>query len=306
MDRKRILIAGGSGFIGRALVREFLAQGFEVAVLTRSPRQSAGGAQELAWDGSSAGAWTASLDGAEAIINLTGKSINCPHTPENLREITDSRVNSVNAIAAAIRQVRLPPRVWVQASATGFYGDTGDTVCDEDTPAGNGTLAEICKKWEGAFSTAALTQTRKVCLRIGFVLGREGGALPVLCKMTRLFLGGAAGSGRQYVSWVHLTDLVAMFKAATVGEQFQGIFNAIAPNAVTNAELMRELRRVLHRPWSPPAPEFAVKLGARLMGSEGSLALASQRSVPRRFQEAGFPFRFSGLEEALKDLCAKP
>ena len=347
MHPKRIVIAGGSGFIGCALAREFSARDFEVVVLTRSPRQRTDRIREVQWDGEQAGAWISFLDGADAVINLAGKSINCPHTPANLRAIIESRVNSVNAIAAAIGgddsafgskthafplirpadtfspiggegrdegalshnpaafTLQTPPRVWVQASATGFYGDTGDVACDETAAVGNDTLANICHQWEAAFTAANVPQTRKVVLRIGFVLGRDGGALPVLSKMTKFFLGGAAGNGRQYLSWIHLADLARMFATAVEDEQLSGTFNTVAPGVVTNAEFMRELRRALHRPWSPPAPAFAVKLGARLMGSEGSLALASQRCVPKRFLEAGFRFRFAGLAPALNDLCSK-
>ncbi len=147
MSQKRLVIAGGSGFIGRALTKEFSARGFEVIVLTRSPQKRTDGVQEAEWDGARSGAWTALLDGADAVINLAGKIINCPHTPENLRDITASRVNSVAALATAIGRVKNPPRVWVQASAVGYYGDTGDVVCDENSPAGNDALADICRKW---------------------------------------------------------------------------------------------------------------------------------------------------------------
>ncbi len=300
--KSKIILAGGSGFIGSALAREFSRRGHEVVVLTRSPRERNDGAREVAWDAENIGAWAEQLEGAMAVINLTGKNINCPHTPENLRGITASRVNSVNALAAAIDKIKTPPRVWVQASATGFYGDTGDTLCDESAPNGRDNLSKICRDWEESFAAATLPQTRKVTLRIGFVLGRESGALPVLSKLTKLFLGGAVGSGRQYISWIHLTDLLQMFVAAVENQKLSGIFNAVAPNAVTNAEFMRELRHALHRPWSPPAPAFAVKLGARLMGSEPSLALVSQRCSPKRFSEARFQFQFSELAPALKNL----
>lgn len=243
------------------------------------------------------------LDGADAVVNLTGKNINCPHTLENLRDIAASRVNSVRAIAAAIGQVKNPPRAWVQASAVGFYGDAGDAVRDENSFAGADALAEVCRQWEAAFAAADVPRTRKITLRIGVVLGRDGGALPVLAKMTRFFLGGAAGSGRQYISWIHIADLTAMVAAVVADEKLSGIFNAVAPDPVTNAEFMRELRHALRRPWNPPAPEFAVKLGARLTGSEGSLALVSQRCAPKRFLEAGFKFRFVDVAAALNDLC---
>jgi len=214
-------------------------------------------------------------------------------------------VDSASAIATAIAQLARPPRVWVQASAIGYYGDTRDVACDESVPNGTDNLANICRQWEAACAAATLPQTRKIILRIGFVLGRESGALPVLARLTKCFLGGAVGNGRQYISWIHLADLVALFVAAVENENLSGTFNAVAPNAVTNAEFMRELRRVLHRPWSPPAPAFAVKLGAKLMGSEPSLALISQQCVPKRITEAGFEFQFPQLRGALENLCAK-
>ncbi len=305
MDSKRIVIAGGSGFIGRALAAEFSAQDFEVVVLTRTPRARVGNVCEVAWDGKNIGEWIQNLDGAEAVINLTGKNINCPHTSENLQAIIASRVDSVNVIAAALQQIKIPPRVWVQASAVGFYGDTGNAIADENSPVGNDSLAKICQQWESAFTATNTPQTRKVTLRIGFVLGRDGGALPVLSKITKLFLGGAVGSGRQYISWIHLADLVQMFLAAVKQDNLTGTFNAVAPGATTNAYFMQELRRALHRPWSPPAPEFAVRLGSWLMRSEASLALTSQRCVPKKFLEAKFQFQFSNLHSALANLCRK-
>ena len=304
MNANRVILAGGSGFIGRALACEFSGRGFAVCVLTRSPRQRTDGVREIEWDGANVGPWTAQLEGAEALINLTGKSINCPHTPENLRAITESRINSVNVLAAACAQVKQPPRVWAQASAIGYYGDTGDVPRDETASAGDDALANICRQWEGVFAKVNLAGTRKVTLRIGFVLGRDGGALPLLSKMTKLFLGGAAGRGTQYVSWIHLADLAAMFVAAVTDETTAGTYNAVGPNPVTNAEFMRELRRALHRPWSPSAPAFAVKLGARLMGSDGSLALVSQRCAAKRFSKVRFPFQFTEVKEALNDLCS--
>jgi uncharacterized protein (TIGR01777 family) len=302
MNQKRIVIAGGSGFIGTALAKELIARNYEVVVLARSPSERSDGIHEEEWDGEHLGEWIKFLDGARAVINLTGKNINCPHTPENLRELTASRVNSVNAIAAAILHVKTPPPVWVQAGAVGFYGAAKSNLCDENSPAGNDPLAEICERWEAAFALAKTPTTRKVLLRIGFVLGRVGGALPVLAKLAKCFLGGSVGSGEQFISWIHLADLTRMFVEAIECEELSGAFNAVAPKSVTNKEFMRELRRALHRPWSPPAPEFAVRLGARLMGSEPSLALDGQRCAPKGFLAAGFEFQFSELRPALEDI----
>jgi uncharacterized protein len=314
MSPRRVVIAGGTGFIGVTLTKQFQARGYGVVVLTRSPRERADGVGEVEWDGLRQGGWIENLDGAEAVINLAGKNINCPHTPRNVRELTDSRVNSVRAIAAAISRVAQPPRVWVQAGAIGFYGDTSDRWCDEASPAGHGTLANICRDWEAAFLGTAPplsngrqekgpAATRRVLLRIGMVLGRAGGALPVLARLTKWFLGGAAGSGRQFVSWVHLEDLGRVFVTAVERTDLAGVFNAVAPNPVTNAEFMRQLRRVVHRPWSPPVPAFAMRLGGRLVGVEPSLALISQRCAPKRLAEMGFKFQFRDLDSALEDLC---
>jgi uncharacterized protein (TIGR01777 family) len=301
--QKRIILAGGSGFLGNALAQTFQARQYEVVVLTRSPRSRKDGVKEVDWDGKSQGGWAAQADGAYAIVNLTGKNINCPHTTENLRLIAASRVDSCQAVATAIHRAKMPPAVWVQASAIGFYGDTGDRLCDETATNGSDALSKVCANWETAGNTVGLPQTRKVILRIGVVLGREGGALPVLVKITKWFLGGSAGSGRQFISWIHLADLMQMFVTAVEDPQMSGVFNAVAPRAATNAEFMSKLREVLHRPWSPPAPAFAIKLGSRLMGSESSLVLNGQRCVPGRFLAAGFSYRFPELGAALKDLC---
>jgi hypothetical protein len=302
MSMKRIVLAGGSGFIGRALARALLVRGYEVVVLTRSPGKDSG-FREVEWDGAHLGEWIKFLNGAEAVVNLAGRNVNCPHTPDNIQEILESRVNSVRAIALSFGHVKRPPRVWVQAGAVGFYGDTKDRLCDESSTAGGDALAGVCKLWENAFNAADTPKTRRVLLRIGFVLGRNGGALPVLSKLTKWFLGGSAGNGKQFISWIHLADLTRMFVEAIERDSLSGTFNAVGLNPETNRFFMSELRHALRRPWSPPAPEFAVRLGARWMDSEPSLALASQCCAPIRFLEAGFEYQFQRLRPALENLC---
>ncbi|HSY74671.1 MAG TPA: TIGR01777 family oxidoreductase [Dongiaceae bacterium] len=299
---KRIILAGGSGFIGNALAKELLVRNYEVVVLTRTPRSRNDGVKEIGWDGAHIGEWIKFLEGAGAVVNLVGRSVHCIHTPKNFREIIESRVNSVCTIAAAFRQIQNPPRVWVQASGIGFYGDCGERLCDESTSGGSDNLSEICQQWESAFNSVEMPKTRRVILRIGVVLGNGGGGLPVMARLTKWFLGGTAGSGRQYFSWIHLADLTRMFVESIERENMSGIFNAVAPNPKKNAEFMRELRRTLHRPWSPPAPEWAVRIGARFMKTEPSFALTSCRCEPKRFIESGFKFQFPELRHALKNL----
>lgn len=300
--KKRVVFAGGSGFLGSALVQPLLEKNYEVVVLTRSPRKRDDGVKEIAWDGKTLGAWVQYLADAHAVINLAGRSVNCRHTPKNLREIVESRVNSVNAIASAIHNLARPPGIWIQAGSLAFYGDLADEWCEEGAPSGAGEMVETCRLWETAFQAAPLPGTRRVLLRIGLVLARDGGALSVLGKLTKWFLGGSAGSGRQYVSWIHLADMKQMFTDSIERDDLHGVFNATSPNPVTNAEFMGELRRALHRPWCPPAPVWAVRFGSRLMETDPSLALTGRRCRPARFLRLGFQFQFPELRKALTDV----
>lgn len=302
MSQRRIILAGGSGFLGNALAKHFATLGDEVIVLTRRPRVCGDGVKEVAWDGRKLGNWEQFVDGADAVINLTGKSIQCVFTPENRRQIIASRVDSVRAISEAVRHAAQPPKLLIQTSAIGFYGQTCEMAADESTPGGKTFLAEACREWEAALSPQTLPATRCVTLRIGVVLGRGGGALPTLVRLTRCFLGGAAGDGKQFLSWIHLEDFIRVVHSIVENETWRGVFNATAPNPAKNAVFMRELRRVLDRPWSPPAPKFAVHLFAPLLGTDASLALGSQRVVPKRLLAAGFQFQFPELRAALEDL----
>ena len=300
--KPRIILAGGSGFIGQSLSSFLVSKNYEVVVLTRGKSDHHGSIREAHWDGKTLGEWTQFVNGALGLLNLTGRSINTRHTPEHRREIVDSRVNSVRILGKAISQCVQPPKVFVQVAGVGIYGNKGERVCDETTAPGDDFVSEVCKKWEGAFDSVDSPNTRKVLLRLGVVLGRNGGFLQILSRLTRWFLGGHVGNGRQYISWIHTADLSGMILQAIEQEQLTGVLNATAPNPVTNAELMRELRRALHRPWSPPVPEFAARIGSWLMGTEASLALVSQRCVPKRFLEKNFQFEFPTLREALANI----
>jgi uncharacterized protein len=300
---KRIVLAGGSGFVGQALAGSLLADGYEVHVLSRGAAGASLQGTAIPWDGATVGAWAQSLEDAAAVINLTGKNINCRPTAANRREIVRSRVAAVHAVAEAIHRCRRPPQVFLQTTAVGIYGDSGDTLCDESTPSGSGFLGKTCRQWEQAFEESPTPGVRRVALRLGVVLGRTGGAFPPLARLARWFLGGAAGSGRQYISWLHLNDTVRIYRTALDRDDFQGIYVAASPQPVTNAQFMRTLRAVLGRPWSPPVPAFALRIGGWLMDINAELPLTGQRCTPRRLLERGFAFEFPELAAAMRDLA---
>jgi uncharacterized protein (TIGR01777 family) len=302
MNRKRCVLAGGSGFLGTALAEKLMQKGYEVIVLGRSPGKVVGGVRHLQWDGKVLGAWAEAIDGCEAVVNFTGKSVACRYTPQNRDEIVSSRVNSVKVIAAAIAGCKTPPKAWVQCGSLAIYGDAGERICDENAVPADGFSPETCLLWEQAFESVMIPATRKVLFRIGFVLGEDKGALHTLAKLAKFYLGGAAGNGRQYISWIDGQDMNQMFLWAIERPDIRGVFNATSPNPVTNAQFMFDLRGALNRPWSPPVPAWAVRIGAGLMGIEAELALTGRRCVPARFQNKGFEFKHPILREALDRL----
>jgi uncharacterized protein len=301
VSKGRVVLAGGSGFLGRALAREFARAGYEPVVLTRKVRKNSR-VRQVEWDGRTNGAWARELEGAAAVVNLAGRSVECRHTPEHRREIVESRVNSVEAVGRAIAACGEPPKVLVQAASLAVYGDAGRRVCCEDAPAGRGFPVEVCLRWERAFDSLELSSTRKVLLRIGFVLGRDGGALPLLARLARLYLGGTVGEGHQYISWLHVRDFCRLVLWCVERPEASGVYNATGPCPVTNAEFMCELRCALRRPWSPRTPAWLVRLGALLLRTEPALALEGRRCIPDRLVEEHFKFLYTNLESALADL----
>jgi uncharacterized protein (TIGR01777 family) len=306
MSRGLVVLAGGSGFLGRALSGELTRAGYEVLVLTRRPRAGEGRVWQARWDGRTVGEWARLLEGAEAVVNLSERSVNCRYTRRNRREIVESRVHSVAALGRAMQSCATPPKVFIHIASLAVYGDAGRRLCCEDAPAGKGFSAETCLAWERAFERLELPSTRKLLLRTGLVLGRDGGALPTLARLARCYLGGTVGDGRQYVSWLHRQDFARLVLWCLERESAAGVYNATGPAPVTNAEFMCELRCALKRPWSPRTPAALVRLGAFLMGTEAELALHGRRAVPDRLVEEGFKFMYTNLEAALADIFYRP
>ena len=305
VSKGRVVLAGGSGFLGRALRDAFAFAGYEPVVLTRRLRKSDSRVRQVLWDGRSVGVWARELEGAVAVVNLAGRSVECRKTAKHRREIVESRVQSVEALGRAIESCEEPPAVFVQAASLAVYGDAGRRICDESTPAGQGFPAEVCVRWESAFNSLRLNATRKVLLRTGFVLGREGGALSRLARLALLYLGGTVGEGHQYVSWIHARDFCRLVLWCVGRVEAEGVFNATGPCPVTNAEFMCELRCALKRPWSPRLPAWLVRLGALMLMTDADLALEGRRCLPERLVEAHFKFIYTNLESALADLFIK-
>ena len=305
---KKAILAGGNGFIGSAVARQLVADGWEVALLTRGPGPAvdpAAGARSVIWDAAGAGPWEQEVEHADVVVNFAGRSVNSAPTPANRREILESRLAAVRALGAALARAGNRPAAWVQCSAVGYYGPRGDEPCGEDSPPGNDFFAEVCREWELTFAAACPPRVRPVALRLGVVLGRAGGAFPRLLRLARAGFGGAAGRGRQGMSWIHLDDAVDLIVRAATDETLRGPYNACAPQPVANAEFMRMLRGAVRRPWSPPVPAFAVRLGARfVMRTDPDLILHGQFAVPVRLLAAGHRFRHPQLEGALRDLLA--
>lgn len=295
--RLKVVIAGASGLIGQALVNAL--SGHEVVALNRSAKPQAG-ARVVQWDGASLGSWERELEGADALVNLAGAPVTLKWTKENKRLITESRVHTTEMLSQAVAACNEPPKVWVNGSAVGFYGDTGDTTVDEAAPSGKGFLPELCLAWERAVDFAP-SPTRKVLLRTGVVLSNHGGAFPPLLKLAKLFLGGPAGKGKQWMPWIHIEDEVRLIQWC-FDNDVRGPVNACAPLPVQNSELMRLLRSLVRRPWSPPVPEFALRVVGKTMGPDPEVVLMSSKVLPTVAMDGGFAYSHPMLEEALSDL----
>lgn len=302
----RIVIAGGSGFLGLNLARHLTGAGCEIVVLSRSvpcEGEVAGAWSHVRWDGRSVGAWAEALNGAAGLVNLAGRSVDCIKTPDHCDEILRSRVESTRALGEAMRRVSTPPPVWVQMGTAHIYGDPPETVCNEDSALGYGLAPFVGRAWEAAFDAKLPERTRGVVLRTSFVLGRSGGALTRLATLARWGLGGRVGAGRQGISWIHERDMNRLFERAIADERMSGVYLATAPNPVSNAEFMHLLRRALHRPIGLPAAPWMVRLGAPLvMRTDPELALYGRYCVSRRLRDDGFEFTFPELPDALNDL----
>lgn len=312
----KIVIPGGSGQVGTLLARAFHAEGREVVVLSRRPDGRAPW-RVVPWDGEAAGDWGSEVDGADAVINLAGRSVNCRYTPENRCAIIDSRVCSTHAVGEAIIRAARPPRVWLQMSTATIYAHRYDAPNDDVSGVLGGAepnlpdtwrfSLDVARQWEAALNEADTPRTRKTLLRSAMVMSADrGGVFDTLLGLARRGLGGQAGDGRQYVSWIHEQDFVRAIRLLLDRDDLAGPVSLAAPNPLPNAAFMRALRDAAGIKVGLPAQAaWMLEIGARALGTETELILKSRRVVPRRLTEAGFTFEYPDWPQAAQDLCRR-
>jgi hypothetical protein len=293
----KIVVAGGSGFLGEPLVRRLMARGDDVAVLSRDPLKVKAG-RGVRWDGITPGSWTAEIDAADVVVNLAGENVGAGRwTESRKRRLINSRVEATNAIVAALMSAPRKKRTLINASAVGYYGTDRDTPVEESSSKGRGFLADLVEQWESAAKRAEAV-ARVVILRFGVVLAADGGALAKMVVPFRFGAGGPVGSGQQWMSWVDRDDVLDAIQWAIDHDHVRGVYNITAPEPVRNREFAKTLGRVLHRPAVMPAPAFALRLIFGEMADEA--LLGGQRAVPRRAMREGFVFQSPTIEAALR------
>lgn len=300
--KQKIVIAAANGFLGKSLIQHF-SKHYRIVCLVRSPQPEQADVQYVIWDGKQLGTWSQELEGAKAIINLAGRSINCRYTEQNKKDILQSRLDSTRVIGEAIEQCTHKPEVWLNCSSVTIYEHSLTEAQDEyKSTRSSGFSTDVCLAWETAFNEFSWPEVRGIILRISVVLGNKEGALKPLVPITKLGLGGASGSGKQMFSWIHVADFCAAVDFLIHHTNASGAFNVCSPKPVTNKAFMRSLRNALRIPFGLWQPAWAVQLGARFIGTEAELVLESRYVVPTRLKEQGFQFKYPEIQEALNSL----
>jgi uncharacterized protein len=296
----KVVIAGGTGSVGRRLADDFASRGDDVTILTRAPRANLGHRQ-VRWDGATAGPWAVELEGA-IVVNLAGELVDRRPTAKNVELLRRSRVEPTKALAEASSRLETRPPLRLQMSTLAIYGDAGQGVVDEQHPVADGPqqMPGVARPWEQAVQGAGTD--RLVIMRTGIVLDHGTPAFDRLVHLTKLGVGGRISTGEQWISWIHVDDFLRAVRFIRDHEDLAGIVHVTAPNPIQNRDMMAALRNALHRPWSPPTPKPLVHLGALLMQTDPALALTGRRCVPKRLLDTGFEFNHPNFDSALQDL----
>ena len=299
---KRVVIFGGSGFIGINLARLLTDQGYAVDIVSRSkPADGAWGFHR--WDGRTLGDWASVVDGAHAVVNLAGRTVDCVKNPLQCDQILRSRVESTRVLGEAVDQAQSKPSVWVQMSTAHIYGDS-ELECTESSPFGYGLAPIVGKEWEAEFDRSCPDGIRGVVLRTSFVLGRDGAALRKLGTITKLGLGGTISTGTQGMSWIHIVDMCRIIEHAISNQSMTGAYISSGPKPVSNRAFMKSLRKAIGMPIGLPAAAWMIRFGAKfILRTDPELALYGRYVIPQRLLDEGFEFEYPDLDDALRDLC---
>lgn len=299
----KVVLAGGSGYLGILLANFYRSKAKEVVVLSRKTPTTDGNLRTVHWNGKDLDAWADELNEADLLVNLTGKNVNCRYTQKNKDEILNSRIDATEVLGKAIQHLKSPPKVWIQGASATIYRHAEDRYMDEQTgEIGSGFSVDVCKAWEEKFWEQKIPHTRKIVLRIGIVLGNSDGAFPRLLTLVRTGLGGKQGNGRQYMSWIHEMDVAEIIHWMYSNESLQGTYNCTSPGPLKNEEFMKTLRTVCGAPIGLPAPSWLLNIGALLIGTETELILKSRWVMPTKLTAAGYQFKFPDFRSAAEHI----
>ncbi|SDG11908.1 hypothetical protein SAMN05421827_103284 [Pedobacter terrae] len=306
MKYGKIILAGGNGYLGGILANYFSNMADEVIILTRKPQTEKDRIKTLVWDGKTMGDWTDSLQGADLLVNLCGKNVNCRYTKKNKKEIFDSRLIPTQLLGKAIEEMENPPKLWINITSATIYRHAEDHPQDEFTgEIGKGFSIEVCKAWESSFFETNTPNTRKIALRMGIVLGLKDGAFPRLLNLVKLGLGGKQGNGEQYMSWIHEEDAAASIEWLFNHPEIEGVVNCTAPEAIKNHVLMHSIRKAFGCNFGLPAPAWLLAIGAKIIGTETELILKSRWVKPTLLLNSGFDFKYPNIQGAVEDILKK-
>ncbi len=301
MKYKKIVLAGGNGYLGGVLAKHFSPITDEIIILSRQAQPKNGNIETVVWDGKTTGEWTKALKNADLLVNLCGKNVNCRYNTKNREEIIQSRLQPTALLGKVIQEMENSPKLWINVTSATIYRHAEDRYQDEiNGEIGTGFSVEVCKAWESSFFESKTPHTRKIALRMGIVLGKEDGAFPRLLNLTKAGMGGKQGNGEQYVSWVHEQDVALSIEWLLEQEEISGIINCTAPEPVKNYMLMSEIRKTCGINFGLSTPAWLLAIGAKIIGTETELILKSRWVKPTILLNNGFEFKYSTIEHAVK------
>ncbi|MDP9081215.1 MAG: TIGR01777 family oxidoreductase [Bacteroidota bacterium] len=303
MKYKKIVLAGGNGYLGKVLTDYYKDKAEEVVIISRHEKETEHNIRTVTWDGKTRGKWTAELVNADMLVNLCGKNVNCRYTEKNKEEIYASRLQPTELLGEVIHDLFEPPKLWINITSATIYRHAEDRPQDEETgEIGTGFSVDVCKRWEAVFNKFETPKTRKVALRMGIVLGRSDSVFPRLLNLVKLGMGGMQGDGEQYVSWVHEHDVARTTEWLIDHPELEGVFNCTAPVPVKNSILMRTIRKVYGMPFGLPAPAWLLEIGAVVIRTETELIFKSRWVLPKRLLDSGFVFEYGEIEGAVREI----